>query len=240
MSSALTVIIPVLGTLAAAGIAAAVALHVRRSDRRADAELRHSEARDHAYQAFMAACDRAWHMRVKRSVDRCQGRDGIPDEEVARIKDLLNQQVALASEELRAHSRDYSVAGPIITLCYDVAFDSKIPTKDNFERARTALQELQRREAGLRGTLGREREASFIRKFILRRQIRAKYKSRTAFRIDYGQGGEKDEVLVYQGDGEEILDLFNAFTRQWEELEASVGIQEVRSVRWKQLGLWPE
>ena len=94
--STVTVIVPVVGTLAAASIAGGIALYVKRLERWNAAELRHSEVRGKAYEAYLAACDRAWHIRIKASVDSYRHREPLAEDEIERIIESINQQAVTA------------------------------------------------------------------------------------------------------------------------------------------------
>jgi hypothetical protein len=236
--STLNVALPVAGALVAAGIAAGAALYSKRLERSNAAELRHSEARERAYEVFLAACDRSWHFRIKKSVDEYHGRDSVSDEEFERIKQAINEQAAGSLQDLQRHSRNYKNAIPILLRLYESAFEGRFPRPAEFEMARVAIQELQREEAGLRGQLGLIQKASRIESFKMRRQIRKKLQNVTT---NYAVNDEGElDVIIHQGDGEGILYLLQENMRQWDELDESINRQEIRAIRWKSMGLWVE
>jgi hypothetical protein len=228
--SSLTVIVPVAGTLAAASIAGGVALYIKRLERWNAAELRHSEEREKAYEAYLAACDRAWHLRIKGSVDRYKHRETIPEEKIELISESINQQAVSALEDLQRYSRNYERAGPVLFRLYSQAFEGRFTKPAAFEAARAAFQELQREETGLRKQLGLVRKASLREEFKMRREVRRTLRSVTTMHMVDDEG--KVDEIIHQGDGEAIWYLLQQNMREWEELEQSVTRQESRSVRW--------
>jgi hypothetical protein len=140
------VLLPLVGTLAAAAIAGAVALYIKRLERLNSAELRYSEIREQAYNKFLAACDRAWHLRVKRSVDRYRDRPVLPDEEFNRISSAIDQQAASALEDLQRYSRNYKTAGPILARFHFEACERNDLGVTHFEYARSIMQELREKK----------------------------------------------------------------------------------------------
>ena len=236
--STVSIVLPVAGALAAAGIGGGVALYAKRLDRSNAAELRHSEAREGAYEVFLAACDRSWYFRIKKSVDEYHDRESVSDGDFERIVRAINEQAAGALQDLQRHSRDYKSAIPVLLRLYEVAFEERFPKSVEFEAARVAIQELQREEAGLRKRLGLIQKSSRIEKFKMRRQIREKLRNVTT---NYGVNDQGQlEVVIHQGDGEGIWYLLQENMRQWNELEESISRQETRAVRWKSMGLWVE
>lgn len=236
--SSLTVILPVVGALVAASVAGGVALYVKRLERWNAAEQRHSEVRQTAYETYLAACDRAFHLRTKASVDRYRHRAPLPEEQFALIGEALNRQVLAAIEDLQRYARNYERAAPILARLYDEAFDRRSGKVADFEAARVAFQELQREEAGLRKQLGGARKASIFEKLKMRRQVRRTLRNVTTLHAIDDEG--RVEEVIHQGDGEAIWFLLQENMRAWDEIEASVARQELRSVRWKSMGLWPE
>lgn len=236
--SALTVALPLIGTLAAAGIGASVALYVKRLERWNAAEARHSEAREKGYEAYLAACDRAWHLRAKASVDEYRHRAAIASEDRERIVQSIGQQAIGALEELQRHSRDFEKAGILLLRLHDVAFMGRRVQPASFEAARVAVQDLQRQEAGLRKKLGTVRKASIWEERKYRRESQRILRDVTTYH-SIGNDGEVDEI-IHQGDGEAIWHLLQENMREWEEIEKSVALQEASSARWKKMGLWPE
>lgn len=237
--SALTITLPLIGTLAAAGIGASVALYVKRLERWNAAEARHSEAREKGYEAYLAACDRAWHLRIKASVDEYRHRAAeIAPEDRERIVQSIERQAINALEELKRHSRDFEKAGILLLRLHDVAFMSRRVQPVSFEAARVAVQDLQRQEAGLRKKLGTVRKASIWEERRYRRESQRILRDVKTYHA-IGEDGEVDEI-IHQGDGEAIWHLLQENMREWEEIEKSVALQEARSARWKEMGLWPE
>lgn len=231
------VLLPLVGTLAAAAIAGTVALYIKRLERLNSAELRHSEIREQAYNKFLAACDRAWHLRVKRSVDRYRDRPVLPDDEFNRISSAIDQQAASALEDLQRYSRNYKTAGPILARLHFEACERNDLGVIHFESARSIMQELQREEDGLRKELGLVRKASWRQELRMRRQVRHLMKDVKVIRVIDEEGAEEE---VYHGDGEAIWAIIQGWMKEWDELEASVKRQETRSLRWKSMGFWPE
>ena len=236
--SSLTVILPVMGTLAAAGVAGSVALYIKRIERLNAAELRYSEIRENAYERYLAACDRAWHLRVKACVDGRKDIEPPPKEEIEPIERAVVQQAEGAVEDLQRYSRNFEKAAPALLNLHDEAFLRRRLTPIRFEAARVAVQELERQEAGLRKELGLVRKASIREELVMRHKLRRVMGSVSAYRLVDHQG--EDEAILYQGDGEAIWNLVMQNVREWEELEKSVALQESRAIRWKNAGLWPE
>jgi hypothetical protein len=236
----LAVILSLVGTLAAASIAAGVALYIKRVERWNAAELRHSEAREKAYDSYLAACDRAWHLRAKQAIDRQLNPDRvISSEKFNEIADTVGQRTLSALEDLQRHASNYERAAPTLLRLYHLAFEQNPPNVPGFEDARISVQELRREEEGLRKTLRRARKASPLRELKARREVHRIMRNVTAFQAVYPNG---DEALVYQdvGDGEGILYLLKQNMREWTDLQEAVTRQEARSGRWKSMGLWPE
>lgn len=213
-------------------------MYVKRLERWNAAEQRHSEVRQKAYETYLAACDRAFHLRTKSSVDRYRHRDPLPEEQIELIGEALNRQILAAVEDLQRYARNYERATPVLMRLYGEAFERRDAKVADFEAARIAFQELEREEAGLRKQLGLARKASPFKEFKMRRQVRHTLRNvKTLHAVD-DQG--RVEEVIHQGDGEAILFLLHENMRAWDELQESVTRQELRSVRWKSMGLWPE
>lgn len=237
----LAVILSLVGTLAAASIAATVTLYVKRLDRWNAAELRHSEAREEAYEAYLAACDRAWHLRAKQAIDRHLNTGQVlSDEKFKEIADAVGQQVSSALEEIQRHASNFEKAGPILLHLYHLAFEQNPPNVAGFEDARLSMLEVKRAEEGLRKKLRNARKTSLIERLKERQRVRRILSTVTTIRAV--SGPQEDEVIIHQdhGTGEGLMYLMNQIVREWEDLQHAVTLQEERSRRWKSRGLWPE
>jgi hypothetical protein len=235
-----TAIITATATIVAAFIAGSIAIYLKRLDRWHASELKHSERREQAYESFIASCDRAWHLRSKKAFDEYKGQEPISSDEFKRIRKLVEQQTMGALEDLQRYSGDYKRASPILLRLYDAAFEGKRARPAAFEAARVAAQDLQRQELGLRKKLGLTRKASYLEEYKIRKEIRDSLKNVESMRVIVNDGTDDSEVMIYQGDGEGIWRLLEENMKEWEELEASIKRQELRSERWRKVNLWPE
>jgi len=172
-SVSLTVILSLVGTLAAASIAGSVAVYVKRLDRRYAAEQRHSEDRGKAHEAYLAACDRAWHLRTKECVDNYLHPDqALPKGKIMEIGKVVSQHAESAIEDLQRHAGNFKKAAPILLCLYYSAFEQNPPSVAGFEAARVGVNELDRAESGLQEKLGIVRKASLLEQLKMRREVR--------------------------------------------------------------------
>lgn len=235
----LTVILSLFGTLAAAVIAGGVALHVKHLDRRYAAEQNHADARDKAYEEFLSACDRIWHLRIKWCVDAYKNPDQLVSEEkIVEISKIVGERVVSSIEELKRHARNFERASPILERLYFLASEQDPPKVAEFETSRAALQEIVRAESGLGKKMGFSRKIPSLQELKARREERKILRGTATFSVILGPKGE--EVTFHSGDGEAIVYMVKKNAHEWDILTDSVALQEVRSTRWKKMGLWPE
>lgn len=236
-----TVVLSLAGTIVAAAIAAGVALYIKRIERWNSAELRHSEAREKAYETYLAACDRAWHLRAKQAIDRHYHPDqALSDARFKEIGGAAVQQASAALEEVQRHASNFERAAPVLVRLYHLAFEQNPPDTDGFEQARLSMLELQRADEGLRKKMSQSQKASPLARVKQRREVRRIMANVTTMIAVYGP--EEDEVIIHQdhGSGEGIMYLMRQIMDEWEDLQRAVAMQEDRSRRWKGKGLWPE
>ncbi|MBT2234679.1 hypothetical protein [Nonomuraea sp. NEAU-A123] len=222
-------------TLIAASIAATVALYVKKLDRRNAAEQRHSDARKEAYEKFLAACDRAWHYRLKICLERYD-HDIEPNlEDQQKLLDTIDHQCMDAMQSLRLHSQDMEKAMPVLAHLYMEAFERQSPSPNDYEVARHRLEELVRFEIGLRERLSKlSRATAKMHKRAAEEAMSAINSGSPYFPTFPGV------VIKSYKDGAQMMRDLHAIMHEWELLRASLKLQETRAQFWRSKSLWPE
>ncbi|MEV6861739.1 hypothetical protein AB0M44_12145 [Streptosporangium subroseum] len=231
----LVAIIAAAATLTTAIIAAVVALYSKKLERRNQLEQRHSEARKNAYDSIIAACDRAWRFRIKNCLDEYDHKELTPEEVADKLVKVLERQFSSAFQELRIHSNDMDRSRPTLAYLYMEAFERGNPSPQDFENARSAVEDLIRYEIGLRESLRKQP------RWALRQLKKAQQEALLAARSDDRYHPSFPGVIIQQfEDGEEMWNSLMGIMREWDLLREALKRQDLRAAHWKERKLWPD
>jgi hypothetical protein len=230
-------------TLMAAVIAAAVSVGTKRLERSNAAELQHCTAREAAYNAFLGACDRAWHFRIRSAVDEHFNGTRVHNRTRQRITSAVVRQCNGAVEELRYHSRDFGKAATSLDRLCTEAFESRQLSLATFESARLEVEELLREETGLRRTLAPAQRGKVWQQVKVALETRRVRRGITAHYLIMGPKSEiapHVQAQVFGMEGEALVHMIRQLRTEWEDLQRGIELQESRAARWRSMGLWPE
>lgn len=204
-------------------IAASVSLYVKRLDRQNAGELRHSEAREKAYDQILASGDAAWYYRTEQ------------DKEHSSWEEMAGIAVAMfeaSMDSLEQHSSDFNKIEPILIEWFSYAFDTSGAVPRQVENARSAVVDLRRRETGLRKRLNRVSELSFLDRVSTGHVVQRQPEGINNV-IHFEDGS-----YAIIGAGDEFNQVFDDFINQHAAHRRSRGDACRRLAEWRKKGVW--